>query len=97
MRYEHPIGEPFTARRKDGREFTLVAAPSPTRYDKQWNDHFRVTCKGCVFCKVTMRSCSGHRYAEETCVIGGMKAAKCGAEYRADNQYIEFHRIKTNV
>ena len=94
MKYEHKIGEPFTATRKDGKQFTLVAAPSPVVEDKQWNTMCRVTCKGCVFCKVRMRSCSGHRYAEETCVLGGMKAAKCGAEYRADNQYIEYHRVK---
>ena len=91
MRYEHKIGEPFTATRKDGKQ--LVAAPSSSRR-QQWNTMCRVTCKGCVFCKVRMRSCSGHRYAEETCILGGMKAAKCGAEYRADKQYIEYHMKK---
>lgn len=94
MKHEHPIGKPFTATRKDGKKFTLVAVLAPTIYDKKWDTHFRKTCKGCVFCKVKMRSCSGHRYAEETCMLGSYESAKCGTEHRKDGQMIEYHLVK---
>lgn len=96
MKSEHKIGEPFKATKKDGTVLTLVAIEGQSVYDKKFNRYFRVTCGQCVFAKKKMKSCSGHRYLEETCMLGGCENGKCSPEYRKDGQYIEY-KIKKNV
>lgn len=97
MKYEHKIGEPFKATRKDGKQFTLVAVEAPTTYDKHYNQHFRKTCAGCVFCKRVMKYVSGHGYVEEKCMLGSYSDAKCGPEHRQDGNMVEYHIYKLNI
>lgn len=93
MQNYHPIGQAFTVTFNDGVKQKLVARECETFHDKQWNQDFRKTCKGCVFCYMKAGWCSGHRYFEEACKEGGCKAAKCSPEYREDGKYIHYKRI----
>lgn len=96
MKKEHKIGEAFTATRKNGTQLTLVAIEGKSVYDKKFDTYFRVSCGQCIFARKRMKSCSGHRYVEETCMLGGCEYGKCSPEYRTDGKYIEYIK-RTNV
>lgn len=96
MKFEHKLGEAFKATRKDGTQLTMVAIEGKSVYDKTYDTFFRVSCGRCIFARKRMMSCSGHRYMEETCMLGGCKYGKCSPEYRTDGKYIEYI-MQTNV
>lgn len=95
MKNYHSIGQAFNVTYRDGVKVRLVARECETFHDKQWNQDFRKTCKGCVFCKIKVIYCSGHPIFEETCEEGGCKVAKCSPEYREDGKWIHYKRIIT--
>ena len=95
MKNYHPIGQPFKVTLFNGEQETIVARECETFHDKQWNQDFRKTCKGCVFCYIKGGWCSGHRYFEEACTWGGYKNAKCSPEYREDGKFIHYKKIVT--
>lgn len=93
MKNYHAIGEPFNVTYRDGVKVKLVARECETLHDKQWNQDFRKSIKGCVFCKVKTIYCSGHPVFEEVCAEGGMKCAKCAPEFREDGKWIHYKKI----
>jgi hypothetical protein len=93
MKNYHPIGQAFNVTYRDGVKVKLVARECETFHDKQFNQDFRKTCKGCVFCKTNVIYCSGHPVFEDTCKEGGCQAAKCSPEYREDGKWIQYKRI----
>lgn len=93
MKKYHAIGKSFNVTFSDGVKVTLVAREAEIFLDKQYNEYFRKTCKGCYFCKMKQGYCSGHPYWDETCTLGGCENAKCSPEYREDGKYIHYKRI----
>ena len=93
MKKYHAIGESFNVTFADGVKVRLVAREAETIHDKQFNEDFRKTCKGCYFCKMKQGYCSGHPYWDEVCTEGGCKNAKCSPEYREDGKFIHYKRI----
>ncbi len=93
MKNEHKIGQAFNITYLDGVKHRLVAVESETKHDNHFNQDFRVSCKGCYFCKINVIYCSGHPVFEETCKEGGCAAAKCIPEYRTDGKHIIYKRI----
>ena len=95
MKNYHVIGQSFNLTYADDVKVRLVAREAETIHDKQFNEDFRKTCKGCYFCKIKVGYCSGHPYFEEVCAEGGCKSAKCSPEYREDGKWIHYKRIVT--
>lgn len=92
MKRQYKIGEIVTF--KGSKMWIKVRVVlSPVVFDKQWNEYFRVSCKGCAFNKAKMISCSGHRVEMGDCLFGGCKGALCGPEYRVDGKYVQYQKI----
>ena len=93
MKNYHPIGQSFSITYRDGVKVRVVARECETFIDKQFNEEFRKTCKGCMFCYLKEGYCSCHPYWEECCREGGCENAKCSPEYREDGKFIHYKRI----
>lgn len=92
MKRQYKVGEVVTFKNQK-RWIKVKVELSPVVFDKQWNCHFRVSCRGCAFNKAQMISCSGHRVQMDECMFGGCKGGLCGPEYRVDGKYVEYHKI----
>lgn len=93
MKHYHPIGIPFKLTVAKGEVWRVVARECETIHDKEWNEDFRKTCKGCVCARIKSGWCSGHAYFYTECLEGGCENAKCSPEYREDGKFIHYKRI----
>lgn len=93
MKNYHPIGKPFRFTAANGEVWILVARECETIHDKQWDEDFRKTCVGCVFCRLREKYCSGHTYFKQECLADECKNALCSPQYRTDGRFIHYKRV----